>query len=756
MNKYKQIGLVQMNLNFYKGQDCYTDGGEIEDGLLEIAKRYREDELNDVIAEKRDWAVMYHFSHIRQNVIDILDIDSDMSVLEIGAGCGAVTGALAEKAKRVTCVELSEKRSLINAYRNQAHGNVEILVGNFQDIEASLGQYDCITLIGVFEYANAYIDSDDPDADFLKIIRKHLTPKGKIVIAIENKLGLKYFAGCTEDHFGLYFEGIEGYSNTEGIRTYARNELKTLVESAGFPETTFFYPYPDYKMTTKIYSDAYLPLVGELNTNLQNFDRERMLFFDESKVFNSLIKEGLFAEYANSFLLEAKMQPEEAKQETAVYEKISNDRAEEFSICTTIVKDVRGNFQVIKRPASAKSLAHIRNIEKWSKPLAAQFEKSKIFVCESRLEENQVRCPFITGMTLEEIADRYIQSGEVKKAEALIREYLGEIIRCNSGEAFVKTPDFVKVFGDVRLKGSYRTGKVNNIDMVLNNALNTPRGWTLIDYEWTFDFPVPVEFILYRIMHYYLETNNSRNMLRSVKFFEMDPADLDAFAQMERNFQKYVRGSRHLMRELYSDFGKPAVYMPTLMDNSRRIVLAYRDRGAGYHEEDKLLLPVFMNENKVYTVKFTVEPGVARYRIDPCETACILKIVSLQKEDGIDVAFHTNGTCIGDDIYICDADPWLEVRVDDTVIKELQLRFSLETNIPECGRIITEGLALQQQYKEVQMQNEQLRQQLEEANLQLDSLAREREAMMNSRSWKLTKPLREVKRGLEKCRQNQD
>lgn len=66
-----------------------------------------------------------------------------------------------------------------------------------------------ITLIGVFEYGEAYIQSETPYVDFLKIIATHLKPDGKIVLAIENRLGLKYWAGCTENHFGTLFEGLE-------------------------------------------------------------------------------------------------------------------------------------------------------------------------------------------------------------------------------------------------------------------------------------------------------------------------------------------------------------------------------------------------------------------------------------------------------------------------------------------------------------------------------------------------------------------
>lgn len=203
----EKIGQVLLDDTLYPGKDLYTDGA-IEDEMLEIARNYREEEWNQVIAERASWPILYHFSHIRENILSWLPFTGEENVLEIGSGCGAVTGALCKKAKQVTCIELSKKRSHINAWRHRNCDNLKILMGNFQDVEKTLTEkYDYITLIGVFEYGEAYIQSDTPYVDFLKIISKHLKPDGKIVLAIENRLGLKYWAGCTEDHFGTLLKG---------------------------------------------------------------------------------------------------------------------------------------------------------------------------------------------------------------------------------------------------------------------------------------------------------------------------------------------------------------------------------------------------------------------------------------------------------------------------------------------------------------------------------------------------------------------
>lgn len=299
----EKIGNVVLDYEYYAGRDFYSDGA-VEDELLEIA-RMQLDDYSSLLKEKSSWPVVYHFSRIRQNIIEWLPLERCDSVLEIGSGCGAITGALAEKFRKVTCIELSKKRSYINAYRNHRYGNIEIRVGNFQDIEGRLAEtFDCITLIGVFEYSQLYICGENPYVEMLRKIRSHLKPGGKIVIAIENRLGMKYWAGCAEDHNGRIFEGLEGYSHTgSGARTFSKKELEKIIREAGGMQAEFYYPYPDYKFPLAIYSDEYLPKKGELRSNMNNMDWQRYLLFDETRVYDSLVEQGQFPEFSNSFLV---------------------------------------------------------------------------------------------------------------------------------------------------------------------------------------------------------------------------------------------------------------------------------------------------------------------------------------------------------------------------------------------------------------------------------------------------------------------
>ena len=297
------VGKVCMNLDYYEGLDRYSDG-PIEDKLLEITQHYTQGEYNSIIAQENSWPILYHLSNLRGNIIAGVEFDGTERVLEIGSGCGALTGTVADKAAKVTCIELSKKRSLINAYRNKDKENIEIMVGNFETIQEHLEEkYDVITLIGVFEYAQSYINDANPFKKFLSMMKGHLAEGGRIIIAIENKYGLKYWAGCREDHINTFFGGIEGYQNTNRARTFTKDVIENMLRDIGMERVDFYYPYPDYKFPTAIYSDAFLPKPGELVNNMRNFDNDRMYLFNEANAFNSLIEDGLFPLFSNSYLI---------------------------------------------------------------------------------------------------------------------------------------------------------------------------------------------------------------------------------------------------------------------------------------------------------------------------------------------------------------------------------------------------------------------------------------------------------------------
>lgn len=299
----EKIGSVVLDTRYYHQQDQYSDGDETENRLLQIVTVTPESDYPVITTRTASWPILYHLSPIRENILNWISIQPGQRVLELGSGCGAVTGALLGRGARVTAVDLSLRRSRINATRHKDCDDLTIMVGASEEILPRMEErFDHITLIGVLEYAGVFSDAEKPYHQILGMIRDRLADDGALWVAIENKLGLKYFAGCKEDHTGRFFEGIEGYPHREGPRTFSRRELLELAGECGF-DCFFYYPYPDYKFPVKIFSDEYLPQKGELNRNWQNFDADRITLFDEGRAFDAILEAGLFPEFSNSFLI---------------------------------------------------------------------------------------------------------------------------------------------------------------------------------------------------------------------------------------------------------------------------------------------------------------------------------------------------------------------------------------------------------------------------------------------------------------------
>ena len=724
----EKIGQVILDDTYYPGQDLYTDGA-IEDEMLEIAKTCPEEKWNQVIAERKSWPILYHYSHIRENILSWIPFTGNENVLEIGAGCGAVTGALCKKAAKVTCIELSRKRSMINAWRHKDFQNLQILMGNFQDIERNLTEkYDYITLIGVFEYGEAYIQSETPYVDFLKIISRHLKPDGKIVLAIENRLGLKYWAGCTEDHFGTLFEGLEGYPTTNGVKTFSRKELAEILRKAGNLQAEWYYPFPDYKLPMTIYSDKRLPAKGELNRLETNYDRLRLQLFQESPVYDSLIENDLYPEFANSFLL--LIGKDRVKTET-IYAKFSNERNPKFSIRTEIGENNTGTRYVQKLPADQTASGHVKKLEKISRELTTFYGREGLELNSCHAEKDGVRLEYLEGETLEERLDELLEEGKLEELEKLFFMYIKKIQHIHDGELFFKTPEFVEVFGDVPVSETCRCSGMSNIDLVPANILIEKDRVSVIDYEWTFRFPIPCKYILYRMIHYYLESDGKRRILKDLDFYGkagITDEEMKIFAEMEQNFQKYMEGDHIPLLAMYEEVspGKVdvlAYYEQIRIAGAERKLQVFYDRGNDFCEKDSVVLPMGKHGVKV---EIPIPSNVNRLRLDPGEAAGGLFLKNLSLENEKKIPFTTNGFPIAKHKYYFGAgDP--QFIISDIPQGEHTLRFEIE--------VIREQEARDRFWREFSRVSAQRDQEIQHLKRQIHE-------MENTKVWKMYRSIR--------------
>ena len=86
----EKIGNVTLNYRFYHGTDEYSDG-DVEDQILQ-AVREKTDYEEEILLDGDNWAMLYHLSPIRENLLEWYNFGEGKTLLEIGAGCGPETG----------------------------------------------------------------------------------------------------------------------------------------------------------------------------------------------------------------------------------------------------------------------------------------------------------------------------------------------------------------------------------------------------------------------------------------------------------------------------------------------------------------------------------------------------------------------------------------------------------------------------------------------------------------------------------------
>ena len=113
----------------------------------------------------------------------------------------------------------------------------------------------------------------------------HLASKGKIIIAVDNKFGLKNWTTAARPNLATKDEIVE----------------KALEKKLKLTST--YYPVPDFTFPLEVYSEYNLPKEGAIRTAAPEFEQDKTLLMDEPTAFSEMIREGRFDEYANSYIL---------------------------------------------------------------------------------------------------------------------------------------------------------------------------------------------------------------------------------------------------------------------------------------------------------------------------------------------------------------------------------------------------------------------------------------------------------------------
>lgn len=554
--------------------------------ILEDVQQHNEIELQRIARESGDWERLFHLSDNRANVVQWLEVAPESCALEIGAQAGAISAVIAPKYDRYVALDIAEDMNRAFEARKSCTG-IEYVLDNICNYAVChQGEFDDIYMIGCLADAMEYIahgsavndnltDAQDCAIKLIETAKSMLKPNGRLIIAAENKLGMKYWSGCQEENNGGYYINIENYPNGEMRRTFSKKELTSILEKCDLRKLDWYYPYPDLYFAKSIYSDEYLPQAGELLDNINNYNKDRYLFFDEGKAYNSIIEEGLYSEFANSFLIIAHNNVgahiSESDNDKTVYVKYSKERDRRFAIRTDIKIHGKSdqfednetlncdNCYVVKKPCYPQGVEHIEHAYKCFANMFNEYEAAGMSLNNCKLSGDELRFEYVEGENLQTRIDSFIRRGEEQAAEELFDEYINRCFMSLPTVDFVTSEAFEEVYGKVDLGADEAAYLQSDVDMICSNIFIQGDKWQVIDYEWSMDFAVPRDYVLYRALylaHHQIARCEFLELDRLMEKYGISEDKQNIFQSMENHFQKYVRGQSLSDAEVHKRIGK--------------------------------------------------------------------------------------------------------------------------------------------------------------------------------------------------------
>jgi SAM-dependent methyltransferase len=468
--KYKEVDGV-----YFSEQHTvfdYSDGDEAENYLYDVLKKTQDLSIGseDLALAVKDWPSLYHLSPKRADLLRPLTNDlKGKRILEIGCGCGAVTRFLGEIGCSVVALEGSARRAKITAERCRDLQNVLVVCDNFQDF-VSEEQFDYVTLIGVLEYSNLFIKAANPFLQMLQKVKGFVKSEGELIVAIENKLGLKYWAGAPEDHVGKPYFGIEDKYHKGTAETFGRAELSQLLQGAGYAQVQYYYPFPDYKLPEVVITEAGLAhkdldiaglLIEKIDyTQNQQYRNQ----FSTSLALQGLHDNGLVPDFSNSFLIKAAIQKIATAETLHLAYAYSTGRKKFFSKENVFEATKEGDIQVVRKYLYQDS------------PVVGVTLSNRIqdetYIKGESLYKELLAIVARSGWTLEEVSQWAQKYYRVLKSQAYSRN------------------------GELWLSGQY-------LDLTPFNILVQEDGNLVVfDQEWTSKEDLPLYYVLFRGLIY--------------------------------------------------------------------------------------------------------------------------------------------------------------------------------------------------------------------------------------------------------------
>lgn len=462
------------------------DAAEISMILHAVKENHTED-FSHYLEGSDSWWIFYHLSGMRNALFGWYDFEPDAEILEIGGDFGALTGLFCDRCRHVTVTEERMYRAQAICERYSQRENLKVYAGRFCDMQACfVGKFDYVVIVGGLEKQGYGWSDQAPYVQFLRLVIDCLKPGGKILLAADNRYGLRNFCGARNWQTGKPFDGINRFPNGTEKYEFRKPELEEIIKKAGILEYKFYYPLPDYRLAQLIYTDEYQN-AQHVAERLEFYDMDQStLLVAERNLYEDVIEQGALPFFSNSFFVEM---GNSCRLSDTVYAVVSADRGEEYSFATVIGKDDIVHKRAVF-PEGEKALYKAYNH-------ICTLKQCGVSVVPHRMERGVMQMPRQKELTLSGILKKAVvtdQAEFIYWLDLLYAEILRSSEEADERDNVLQTDQTADVDFGCILKKAY-------IDMVPVNCFVIDGKLYFFDQEFVWE-NFPSRFVLFRALKY--------------------------------------------------------------------------------------------------------------------------------------------------------------------------------------------------------------------------------------------------------------
>jgi hypothetical protein len=364
---------------------------------------------------------------------------------------------------------------------------VDIVLSNIRDFKPGQ-RYDYISIIDAFSGAPSMFGGERPNEDLLKAALELLEADGTLLVVVENALGFQRMAGKS-DHAGAA-------SSLERDR-FTKRELSELLSTVGLQSQEWFYPFPDHRFPRLLFSQHAAPGQCDEAWKLCRSAPTGRGGPSEREWGRLLSGAGLFHECANSFLVVARRTRDLCRAMNCVrFGAADPRRLPQYQLQWTLTR--QGTEAVFIKQAAVREAQPFLALLPERDLLARRYLEPWIEVVTGTADDRGVAYPHLPFHSLQHEIGCSLRAGSETKADYIVGEYC-DFIR-SLPQVRTCPAKFFETFGiqGCKPQRDLTCLTAGALDLVPANILRGPNSWYSVDHEWFFDFPVPIQFVIYR------------------------------------------------------------------------------------------------------------------------------------------------------------------------------------------------------------------------------------------------------------------